>query len=89
MLHDKMSRRGLFGRAAAAAGLGGLAGACAQSGPAGSNKLSQAEAGYQLQPHGFQRCGVCANYLPSGECKLVEGPISQNGWCSHYTQRAA
>ena len=88
MFEDKLSRRGLLGRVAAVAGIAGIAGACAEN-PPPPGKQSQAEAHYQLMPNGRQRCGVCANYLPPSECRIVAGPISPNGWCRNYTQRSA
>lgn len=41
---------------------------------------------YQDQPKGSQRCS--AHFIPGGQCKLVEGPISPNGWCIAYTAKS-
>jgi hypothetical protein len=89
MSQETLSRRRMLGRMAAAAGIAGVAGACAAQSPPPPGKMSQAEAHYQLMPNGRQRCGVCANFLPPSDCRIVAGPISPNGWCRNYTPHAA
>ena len=59
-------------------------------GPAESPKLSQAQAQYQGQPKGDQQCGNCLNYVAaSNTCKVVEGQVSPNGWCTIWVKAAA
>lgn len=56
--------------------------------PATGKKLAQASVQYQSQPKGEQKCGLCANYIAeSNSCKLVDGPISADGWCSLWTKK--
>jgi hypothetical protein len=56
-------------------------------------KAAKRDIGYQYSPKGAQHCGVCASFLPgdsplgAGACKLVDGVIPQNGWCSLFTKR--
>jgi hypothetical protein len=49
-----------------------------------SNKMSPKAMSYRLSPNGNQRCDNCANWLPPGQCKLVDGPIASSGWCILY-----
>ncbi len=46
-------------------------------------KVTQASVQYQSQPKGEQKCGVCMHFeAGSNSCKLVDGQISPDGWCS-------
>jgi hypothetical protein len=57
--------------------------------PATAKKLPQATVQYQAQPKGEQKCSLCTNYIAeSSSCKLVDGPISPEGWCSLWTKKA-
>ena len=48
---------------------------------------------YQYTPKGDQHCGACASFIPGsspqgpGTCRIVEGPIPQNGWCVLFAPR--
>jgi len=48
---------------------------------------------YQEQPKDGQQCATCIQFIPgakpgaSGECQIVEGPISPNGWCIEYIKK--
>jgi len=72
----------------------GVAGAVAVVGLAGSealaaDKMAKSAAQYQATPHNGQTCGKCQNYVSgSSTCKVVEGPVSANGWCSLYVAKA-
>ena len=74
-------RRGLI-----RVGLGGAAALIAPRARA-SPTVAKADVSYQFTPHGDQRCGLCASFLPGvdaagpGACKVVAGPIPPNGWC--------
>jgi anaerobic selenocysteine-containing dehydrogenase len=73
-----------------AAGLGsvGLAAAGTLASPArASSKMSPKAMQYRPTPNGNQRCDNCANWLPPGQCKLVDGPIAPPGWCILYRPR--
>jgi len=74
-----LSRRLLLGAAAAAWFTGEAA--------AQQQKLTRAEAKYQDLPHGQQRCSICLQFLPPGQCQLVAGPINPNGWCQFFAAR--
>jgi hypothetical protein len=57
--------------------------------PAATAKVSQASVQYQTQPKGAQHCGNCVNFIAeSNTCKLVDGQISPDGWCTLWAQKA-
>lgn len=56
--------------------------------PATPAKVPQASVQYQTQPKGEQKCSGCANFIAeSNTCKLVEGQISPDGWCTLWTKK--
>ncbi len=56
--------------------------------PAAAAKVSQASVQYQTQPKGEQKCSGCMHFIAeSNSCKLVEGQISPDGWCTLWTQK--
>ena len=57
--------------------------------PAATKKVPQANVQYQTQPKGEQKCGRCVNFIAeSNTCKLVDGQISPEGWCSLWAKKA-
>ena len=57
--------------------------------PTTAKKLPKASVQYQAQPKGEQKCGKCINFIAeSNACKLVDGPISPDGWCSLWAKKA-
>lgn len=57
--------------------------------PAPAKKATQANVQYQTSPKGEQKCGQCQHFIAeSNTCKLVEGQISPEGWCSLWTKKA-
>ena len=56
--------------------------------PATAKKLTQASVQYQTQPKGEQKCSTCINFVEPNACKLVEGPIIPDGWCSLWAKKA-
>lgn len=51
-------------------------------------KVSQASVQYQTQPKGDQQCSGCTHFIAeSNTCKLVEGQISPDGWCTLWAQK--
>lgn len=57
--------------------------------PAAIKKVSQASVQYQTQPKGEQKCKECANFIAeSSTCKVVEGQVSPDGWCTLWTKKA-
>lgn len=53
-------------------------------------KASKALMKYQDKPNGNEKCSNCIQFIPgktpeaNGECKVVEGSISPQGWCTAY-----
>ena len=44
---------------------------------------------YQAKPKGEQRCDNCINFIAESKtCKLVDGQISPEGWCSLWAKKA-
>jgi hypothetical protein len=82
-----LSRRVLFQRVASCAvgasiGYGlGLNRAVAQA------KVPQKAVAYQEMPKGTQRCDGCTSFQPPGSCKLVDGKINPQGWCSLFMKK--
>lgn len=49
----------------------------------GTNKLSKTAVQYQDSPKGDKKCSGCMHFVAQGNtCKLVEGQINPDGWCS-------
>jgi len=86
------SRRGVFkfGVAILAAGAAGAAFAQAQPAPAkvAQTKIAKAMLMYQDQPKDGNHCAICAQFEPPDQCKIVEGPVSPNGWCAAFAPKA-
>jgi High potential iron-sulfur protein len=84
-----ISRRGFIRGVGLVAGVGALVGGglSATSAVAGS-KFSQAMAKYQPTPRGADRCANCSLYESAGTCRVVEGKVEPNGWCSLYVRKA-
>ena len=46
-------------------------------------KVTQASVQYQTQPMGELKCSDCMHFIAeSSTCKMVDGSISPDGWCS-------
>lgn len=57
--------------------------------PAATAKLPPASVQYQATPKGDQKCSGCMHFIAeSGTCKLVDGPISPEGWCTLWLKKA-
>jgi len=55
----------------------------------GPKKVTQASVNYQSQPKAEQKCGKCNNFIAaSNSCKLVDGKISAEGWCSLWSKKS-
>lgn len=52
-------------------------------------KMSKAQAQYQDQPKGDQKCGNCMHFITPNSCMLVEGNISTDGWCKLWVKKPA
>ncbi len=55
---------------------------------AAQQKVSQADAKYQNQPKGQQRCDGCVQFQPPNACKIVQGEISPSGWCQLFAAKS-
>lgn len=54
-----------------------------------SGKLSQTDAKYQGSPNGDQQCGNCLHFIAeSNTCRVVDGQVSPNGWCTMWARQA-
>lgn len=54
-----------------------------------AKKVPQASVHYQMKPKGDQKCSNCLNFIAeSNTCKLVEGKISPEGWCTLWVKKA-
>lgn len=77
-------------RCALAAGCGLFFPASLRAAPAASAKIQQASVQYQTQPKDGKKCADCMHFIAESKtCKLVEGSISPNGWCTLWTQGRA
>lgn len=58
---------------------------------ADDDMLNKATVHYQSMPHGAQHCSDCAYFIPGndaaakGNCRLVAGAISPDGWCERFS----
>jgi hypothetical protein len=52
-------------------------------------KTPQAAVQYQPKPKGEQKCALCLHFISeSNTCKVVEGKISPDGWCTLWAKKA-
>lgn len=57
-------------------------------------KASKEAMQYRDKPNGEKQCSNCMQFIPgktpeaSGECKVVEGNISPQGWCTAYAPKS-
>jgi len=92
-IDDQLSRRAVLRNAATAVGLIGtsaLATGCAQPTAQAPTlpKQTKLQAAYQDHPDGSERCGVCAHFIPPGDCRVIQGPVIPDGWCRNFKTRA-
>jgi len=82
-----LSRRAFF-RRAAAYGIG--AAVLQELRPnlvSAQAKVAQTAVAYQDKPKGTQRCDDCSLFLAPNACKVVDGTISPQGWCSLFSAK--
>ncbi|MFY9885363.1 MAG: high-potential iron-sulfur protein [Candidatus Cybelea sp.] len=57
-------------------------------------KGSKTQFKYQSTPNNGKKCSQCTFYIPgsspkaNGTCKIVDGSISPNGWCSAFSAKS-
>jgi hypothetical protein len=57
---------------------------------AAGGKMSQAQAQYQSQPKGDQKCSKCLHFIAaSNTCQVVDGQVSPEGWCMLFAAKPA
>ncbi len=66
---------------------GGAATGDADQPMATSSKMSKVQAKYQDQPKADQMCVNCANFIAPNRCKVVDGEIGANGWCTLWARK--
>ncbi len=49
-----------------------------------SDKMTRQQAEYRDTPNGIYSCGMCTLFERPNACKVVEGEISQDGWCKAF-----
>jgi hypothetical protein len=82
-----LSRRGFF-RRAAAYGIGAaLLQELRPDRAAAQAKVAQTAVAYQDKPKGAQRCDGCSLFQAPSGCKVVDGTISPQGWCSLFSAK--
>jgi hypothetical protein len=52
-------------------------------------KLTHEAAKYQDQPKDGNQCSACAYFEAPASCKVVEDPISPEGWCQLFVAKPA
>lgn len=50
-------------------------------------KMAQKLVQYQKTPKKDQKCSTCLHFVAPDSCKLVEGKIDANGWCSLFAPK--
>jgi High potential iron-sulfur protein len=87
-----MTRRTFVAKAVVLPALAGLLLAETTSAEA---KGSKAQFKYQGTPNGGHKCSQCTFYIPgtsskaNGTCKIVDGSISPNGWCTAFSAKSS
>jgi hypothetical protein len=65
--------------------VGGLSAALFRISPTGaSDKMTWQQAQYQDTPNGIYSCGLCTLFERPKSCKVVEGEVSEDGWCKAF-----
>ncbi len=52
-----------------------------------AGKLSKELAQYKDRPNGDKKCANCTNFIAPNACKLVDGNINPNGWCTLWVKK--
>lgn len=85
----RRSRRRLLKAAALLGGaaVGGALDAAAQDTKpkAVLKKYTKERVGYRDQPYEGRTCAKCVLYAGDGNCAIVEGQVSPDGWCMQWT----
>ena len=93
MTRDPYTRRQWLAGAGLALAVTPLAAAIVPGRARAASKTPKSAVNYQYTPKGDQHCGACASFIPGdmpqgpGTCRIVDGPIPQNGWCVLFSRR--
>ena len=49
-----------------------------------AEKMTKKQAEYRDTPNGIYSCGMCTLFERPKSCKVVEGEVSQDGWCKAF-----
>jgi hypothetical protein len=49
-----------------------------------AEKMTKQQAEYQDAPNGIYSCGLCTLFEKPKSCKVVEGEVSEGGWCKAF-----
>jgi High potential iron-sulfur protein len=52
--------------------------------PKGLKKRSKEAVGYRDFPYENRTCAKCMLYLGDGECAIIDGKVSPEGWCNQW-----
>jgi hypothetical protein len=87
---DAITRRQFVAGAVILPALAGLTLAATETAQA---KGSKSQFKYQGTPNNGHKCSGCSFYIPgssskaNGTCKIVDGSISPNGWCTAFAPK--
>ena len=48
-------------------------------------KYSKERVGYRDEPYQGRTCSKCVLYAGDGNCAIVDGQVSPDGWCTQWT----
>ncbi len=65
------------------------AAAIANSSTALASQVAPSSVSYQPKPEDGKQCSGCAQFVAPGNCKVVSGAISQDGWCTRFAAKSA
>jgi hypothetical protein len=85
-VRERLSRRRVLKIVAVLGGAVAIPMGARNAAPQG--KVSKAQAKYQDKPKDGQSCSNCAHFISPSQCKVVEGPVSPNGWSTLYTAKS-
>jgi hypothetical protein len=46
--------------------------------------MTRQQAEYQDKPNGIYSCSLCTLFEKPHSCKVVEGEVSEDGWCKAF-----
>jgi hypothetical protein len=82
-----LTRRVFFGRLTTYAVGATIIRALGPNVAAAQAKVAQSAVAYQDKPKGTQRCEGCTLFQPPSACKVVDGAVSPQGWCSLFSAK--